>query len=78
MEKTQQRSLVLILARELADNSATPMFVVDPEGNLVFFNEPAEHVLETARSSWRGRYVVAVMPARSALACHSRAAAVVS
>jgi PAS domain-containing protein len=45
MEKTQQRSLVLILARELADNSATPMFVVDPDGSLVFFNEPAEHVL---------------------------------
>jgi PAS domain-containing protein len=45
MEKTQQRSLVLILARELADNSATPMFVVDPGGTLVFFNEPAEKVL---------------------------------
>jgi PAS domain-containing protein len=45
MEKTQQRNLVLILARELAANSATAMFVVDPEGNLVFFNEPAEAVL---------------------------------
>lgn len=45
MEKTQQRNLVLILARELAANSATPMFVVDPEGTLVFFNEPAESVL---------------------------------
>ena len=45
MEKIQQRSLVLILARELADNSATPMFVVDPDGTLVFFNEPAEKVL---------------------------------
>ena len=45
MEKTQQRNLVLILARELASNSATPMFVVDPAGNLVFFNEPAENVL---------------------------------
>ena len=45
MEKTQQRNLVLILARELASNSATPMFVVDPAGNLIFFNEPAEHVL---------------------------------
>ena len=45
MEKTQQRSLVLILARELASNSATPMFVVDPAGVLVFFNEPAERVL---------------------------------
>src|SRR5438552_18052022 len=45
MEKTQQRNLVLILARELASNSATPMFVVDPEGTLIFFNEPAEKVL---------------------------------
>jgi PAS domain-containing protein len=45
MEKTQQRNLVLILARELAANSATAMFVVDPDGTLVFFNEPAEHVL---------------------------------
>lgn len=45
MEKTQQRNLVLILARELAANSATPMFVVDPDGTLVFFNEPAEGVL---------------------------------
>lgn len=45
MEKTQQRNLVLILARELASNSATPMFLVDPEGTLAFFNEPAERVL---------------------------------
>ena len=45
MEKTQQRNLVLILARELASNSATPMFVVDPAGILIFFNEPAEGVL---------------------------------
>ena len=45
MEKTQQKNLVLILARELAANSATPMFVVDPEGALAFFNEPAERVL---------------------------------
>ena len=45
MEKTQQRNLVLILARELASNSATPMFVVDPTGVLIFFNEPAERVL---------------------------------
>jgi PAS domain-containing protein len=45
VEKTQQRNLVLILARELASNCATPMFVVDPGGDLVFFNEPAERVL---------------------------------
>jgi PAS domain-containing protein len=45
VEKTQQRNLVLILARELASNSATPMFVVDPAGTLIYFNEPAERVL---------------------------------
>jgi PAS domain-containing protein len=45
VEKTEQRSLVLILARELAANCATPMFIVDPEGDLVFYNEPAERVL---------------------------------
>lgn len=45
MPATQQKSLVLILARELATNSATPMFVVDPDGVLIFFNEPAERVL---------------------------------
>ena len=45
MPTTHQKSLVLILARELATNSATPMFVVDPDGVLIFFNEPAERVL---------------------------------
>jgi len=33
---------VLILARELASNVATPIFLVDKHGNLVFYNEPAE------------------------------------
>jgi hypothetical protein len=36
---------VLILAREFASNLATPLFVVDPDGNLVYYNEPAEIVL---------------------------------
>ena len=38
----RQKNLVLILAREFASKLATPMFVADAEGNLVFFNEPAE------------------------------------
>jgi PAS domain-containing protein len=38
----QQKSLVLILARELASNVATPMFVLDRDGTLVYYNEPAE------------------------------------
>jgi PAS domain S-box-containing protein len=41
----RQKSLVLILAREFASQLAMPMFVADPEGNLVFYNESAERVL---------------------------------
>lgn len=39
------RSLPLILARELAANLATPMFLLDAEGTLVFCNEAAELML---------------------------------
>jgi PAS domain-containing protein len=45
VERTRHKSLLLILARELATNVATPIFVVDPEGTLVYFNEPAEAIL---------------------------------
>ncbi|HZN15563.1 MAG TPA: PAS domain-containing protein [Acidimicrobiales bacterium] len=45
MERTRHKSLLLILARELATNMATPIFVVDPDGTLVFYNEPAEAIL---------------------------------
>lgn len=40
-----EHSLVLILARGLASSIATPTFLVDPEGTLVYFNEPAEALL---------------------------------
>jgi PAS domain-containing protein len=40
-----QKSLVLILAREFASQLATAMFVSDDEGELVFYNEPAEDIL---------------------------------
>jgi PAS domain-containing protein len=40
-----QQPIELILMRELADRLATPMFVVDPEGTLEFYNEHAETVL---------------------------------
>lgn len=39
------RSLPLILARELAANLATPMFLIDGDGMLVFYNEAAELML---------------------------------
>jgi len=42
---TRQKNLLVILARDVASKIATPMFVVDAEGTLVFFNEAAEPVL---------------------------------
>jgi PAS domain-containing protein len=44
-EAHAQRDLILILARDLASRLATPVFVVDHEGTLVYFNEAAEPVL---------------------------------
>jgi PAS domain-containing protein len=41
------RPLPLILAREFADNVATPFLVLDAEGTLVFFNERAEQIIGT-------------------------------
>jgi PAS domain-containing protein len=35
----------VILMRELADHLATPIFVVDAAGDLLFYNEPAERLL---------------------------------
>ena len=40
-----QYEVEVILARHLAENLALPMFIIDPEGNLIFFNEPAEAIL---------------------------------
>ena len=61
-EGTRQKSIVLILARELASKLATAMFIVDPDGRLIFYNEPAERVLgrtfaesgELTASEWSG------------------------
>jgi PAS domain-containing protein len=41
----QQRNLVLILARDLADKLASAVFVVDADGRIVFFNERAEQIM---------------------------------
>jgi len=40
----RQKSLVLILAREFASNLATPIYIADADGRLVYFNEPAERI----------------------------------
>ena len=45
MAVTPQHNLVLILARDFASRLATAVFLVDPEGNLIYFNEAAEGVL---------------------------------
>ena len=39
------RSLPLILARELASNLATPIFLMDDAGTLVYCNEAAEQLI---------------------------------
>jgi PAS domain-containing protein len=40
-----QKEIEVILARQLADCLAMPIFLVDLNGNLVFYNEPAEKIL---------------------------------
>ena len=42
-----QQEIEVILARHLAEYLAMPIFIVNPEGDLVFYNEPAEAVLGT-------------------------------
>jgi PAS domain-containing protein len=40
-----QHDVELILARQLAEYLGLPIFIVDPAGNLLFYNEPAEPLL---------------------------------
>ncbi|MBK8504362.1 MAG: PAS domain-containing protein [Saprospiraceae bacterium] len=35
----------IILSRQLADCLSVPVFIVDPQGTLLFYNEPAEGIL---------------------------------
>jgi PAS domain-containing protein len=44
MKEQHEHNLVLILARGLASSIATPMFLVDTEGRLAYYNEPAEAI----------------------------------
>jgi len=44
-DNDKARELIIILARDLTSRLATPSFVVDAEGTLVYFNEAAEPVL---------------------------------
>ena len=45
---TRQRSIVLILARDLASTLATPVLLVDAEGAVVFYNDAAGELLGRA------------------------------
>jgi PAS domain-containing protein len=43
--ETQQKQLLLILAREFTSNLSTPSLIADADGTLVFYNEAAEAVV---------------------------------
>lgn len=40
-----QKEIEIILARHLTSYLVMPVFIVDPDGNLLYYNEPAESVL---------------------------------
>jgi PAS domain S-box-containing protein len=48
VSKQRHKHLTLILARELASNLATPAFIADGDGTLVFYNEAAEEIVGVA------------------------------
>jgi PAS domain-containing protein len=41
----RQLAIELILGRHLASYLGVPIFIVDPRGNMVYYNEPAEAIL---------------------------------
>jgi PAS domain-containing protein len=45
VSSTLEHEIEVILTRQLASYLAMPIFIVDPEGTLVFHNEPAELIL---------------------------------
>ena len=40
-----QQEIEIILTRHLAEYLAMPVFIVNPAGDLIFYNEPAEAIL---------------------------------
>lgn len=40
-----QQEIEIILARQLASYLAVPVFIIGPDGTLLFYNEPAEAIL---------------------------------
>jgi PAS domain-containing protein len=61
------KPIQVILARQLASCLATPILVVDTEGTLIFYNEPAEDILgqrfeetgEIAADTWSTLFALA-------------------
>ena len=45
MSRMPQKPIELILVRRLASYLSIPMFVVDADGTMLFYNEPAESLL---------------------------------
>ena len=45
-----QQEIEVILSRHLAEYLAMPIFIVNPDGDLIFYNEPAETILGTRYS----------------------------
>lgn len=42
---TVQKEIEVILTRQLAGYLTVPIFIIDPDGNLLYYNEPAEAIL---------------------------------
>ncbi len=40
-----QKEIEVILTRQLAGYLTLPIFIIDPDGNLLYFNEPAQAIL---------------------------------
>jgi PAS domain-containing protein len=61
---TAQKPIEMILMRQLASTLAMPIFLVDAQGGLVFYNEPAEVILnlrfdetgEMPANEWAARW----------------------
>jgi len=59
-----QHAIELILFRQLAEYLSIPVFLVDPAGDLLFYNEPAERILglrfeetgEMPAAEWSARF----------------------
>jgi PAS domain-containing protein len=45
MGEMTQHPVELIVLKQVASYLATPVFLVDPDGNLLYYNEPAEPIL---------------------------------